>query len=152
MLRDYVMDPIGASNTWRWYGYDNSWVVLDGQLVQSVTGGGHWGGGMWISARDMARFGYLTLTREMGGRQILSDEWVRMATTPASTRHTASATSSSTPAGARCRAPRRRRSPFREREQLIYVDPENDLVVVARWINSTRSLDAMMKALLADAR
>ncbi len=61
VLRRDVMDPIGASNTWRWYGYDNSWVVLDGQLVQSVSGGAHWGGGMFISARDMARFGYLTL-------------------------------------------------------------------------------------------
>jgi hypothetical protein len=57
--------PIGASNTWRWFGYENSWVVLDGSLVQSVTGGGHWGGGMYINAYDMARFGYLTLR---GGR------------------------------------------------------------------------------------
>jgi CubicO group peptidase (beta-lactamase class C family) len=29
VLREYVMDPIGASPTWRWYGYDNSWVVMD---------------------------------------------------------------------------------------------------------------------------
>jgi CubicO group peptidase (beta-lactamase class C family) len=46
VLREHVMEPIGASGTWRWYGYDNSWVVLDGQLVQSVSGGAHWGGGM----------------------------------------------------------------------------------------------------------
>ncbi len=26
VLRELVMDPIGASNTWRWHGYDNSWV------------------------------------------------------------------------------------------------------------------------------
>jgi uncharacterized protein (DUF58 family) len=30
ILRDKIMEPIGASNTWRWYGYDNSWIVLDG--------------------------------------------------------------------------------------------------------------------------
>ena len=30
VLKELVMDPIGASNSWRWYGYDNSWVVLDG--------------------------------------------------------------------------------------------------------------------------
>jgi len=41
------MDPIGASNTWRWFGYENSWIVLDGSPVQSVSGGGHWGGGMF---------------------------------------------------------------------------------------------------------
>ena len=45
VLRDMVMNPIGASNTWRWHGYENSWVVIDGLNVQSVSGGGHWGGG-----------------------------------------------------------------------------------------------------------
>ena len=55
------MEPIGASSTWRWYGYENSWVEIDGQKVQSVSGGGHWGGGMFINAYDMARFGYLFL-------------------------------------------------------------------------------------------
>ena len=60
------MDPINASQTWRWFGYENSWVVMDGAAVQSVSGGGHWGGGMFISARDQARFGYLTLRRGNG--------------------------------------------------------------------------------------
>ena len=45
VLKSYIMDPIGASSTWRWYGYRNSWIVLDGIAVQSVSGGGHWGGG-----------------------------------------------------------------------------------------------------------
>jgi CubicO group peptidase (beta-lactamase class C family) len=31
---------------------------------------------------------------------------------------------------------------------IIYVDPVNDLVVVARWINSVRSMDAVVKQLL----
>ena len=30
--REHVMDPIGASTTWGWYGYDNSWITLDGRL------------------------------------------------------------------------------------------------------------------------
>jgi len=58
VLKEAIMDPIGASSTWRWFGYENSWIVLDGNAVQSVTGGGHWGGGMFINAYDMARFGY----------------------------------------------------------------------------------------------
>src|SRR5690606_11524235 len=83
VLKEYVMDPIGASNTWRWHGYDNSWVLIDGLAMQSVGGGAHWGGGMWISARDQARFGLLTLRRgRWKDRQILSEEWIRMATTP----------------------------------------------------------------------
>jgi Beta-lactamase len=31
VLKEKIMDPIGASNTWRWFGYDNAWVVIDGQ-------------------------------------------------------------------------------------------------------------------------
>ncbi|MDX1494745.1 MAG: serine hydrolase, partial [Longimicrobiales bacterium] len=63
VLREHVMDPIGATNTWRWYGYDNSWITLDGYQVQVVSGGGHWGGGMHINAFDQARFGLFTLHR-----------------------------------------------------------------------------------------
>jgi CubicO group peptidase (beta-lactamase class C family) len=83
VLRELVMDPIGASPTWRWMGYDNSWVILDGQRIQSMSGGGHWGGGMFISAMDQARFGLLTLRNgKWGDRQILSEAWIRMARTP----------------------------------------------------------------------
>ena len=62
VLAEYVMDPIGATNTWRWMGYHNSWIILNGQQVQVPSGGGHWGGGMFINAYDQARFGLLTLT------------------------------------------------------------------------------------------
>jgi hypothetical protein len=40
VLRDEMMEPIEASNTWRWHGYENSWIDLDGRKVQSTTGGG----------------------------------------------------------------------------------------------------------------
>lgn len=45
------MDPIGASTSWRCYGYDNSWVVIDGAAVESVSGGGLWGGAVERAAR-----------------------------------------------------------------------------------------------------
>lgn len=83
ILKEKIMDPIGASNTWRWYGYDNSWVTIDGLRMQSVSGGGHWGGGMQISSRDHARFGYLLLRRgKWKEKQIVSEKWIDMATTP----------------------------------------------------------------------
>src|SRR5204863_2040191 len=83
VLKEIIMDPIGASNTWRWFGYDNSWVVLDGELVQSVSGGGHWGGGMFINAYDMARFGYLFLHNgKWKDRSIVSERWIEMARKP----------------------------------------------------------------------
>jgi CubicO group peptidase (beta-lactamase class C family) len=132
VLKELVMDPIGASSTWRWLGYDNSWVVMDGKLVQSVAGGAHWGGGMWISARDMARFGYLTLRRgKWGDKQILSDEWVTMALTPTSVGGGYGF------ANWTVRGPQP--SPFYHAgngPNIIYVDPVNDLVIVTRWISN----------------
>ena len=48
-----------------------------------MTGGGHWGGGMFISARDMARFGYLFLRNgKWNDRQIVSQKWIEMARSP----------------------------------------------------------------------
>ena len=38
-------------------------VEIDKQKVVSVSGGGHWGGGMVISSRDLARFGLLFLRK-----------------------------------------------------------------------------------------
>ena len=83
VLREKIMGPIKASSTWRWYGYDNSWVLLDGIKMQSVSGGGHWGGGMFISTRDQARFGLLFLRRgRWEGRQLLSEKWIDMVRVP----------------------------------------------------------------------
>src|SRR5580704_6590128 len=63
VLKEKVMDPIGASSTWRWYGYDNAFVNVDGLMMQSVSGGGHFGGGLFISALDHARYGLLFLRK-----------------------------------------------------------------------------------------
>ncbi|WP_435063691.1 serine hydrolase domain-containing protein [Halobaculum sp. EA56] len=83
VFRDEVMDPVGASDTWQWHGYDNSDVTVAGERITSVSGGGHWGGGLWIDSRDLARFGHLHLNRgRWRDRRILSSEWVDAATTP----------------------------------------------------------------------
>jgi len=83
VLKASIMDPIGASDSWHWEGYENSWVTIDGRRMQSVTGGGHWGGGMFISAWDMARFGYLFLNHgRWGDRQLVSRRWIDLARTP----------------------------------------------------------------------
>ena len=59
VFQEQVMDVIGASNTWKWVPYHNSYVELNGKQAPSVSGGTRWGGGMWINSWDMARFGYL---------------------------------------------------------------------------------------------
>jgi CubicO group peptidase (beta-lactamase class C family) len=152
VLREYVMDPIGASNRWRWYGYDTSWIILDGQLVQSVSGGGHWGGGMWISAMDMARFGYLTLKKgKWGERQLLSEDWIRMSTTPGVNQNYGfmnfylNTGRRSMPS-----APEQAFWHLGAGSNIVYVDPVNDLVVVARWIRNTRALDGMVAQLISN--
>jgi len=145
------MAPIGASPTWRWHGYQTSWVLMDGQAVQSVSGGTHWGGGMWLTAFDQARFGLLTLRRgRWGDAQIVPDAWFDTARTP-------------TPAepgvgmmnyflnDARERLPSAPPTAFVHLGagvNMIYVDPEHDLVVVARWIEN-RALDGLVQRVLA---
>jgi CubicO group peptidase (beta-lactamase class C family) len=154
VLKQHVMDPIGASATWRWYGYDNSWVVLDGRLVQSVSGGAHWGGGMFISARDMARFGLLTARRgRWGDRQVLSEEWIRNATTPG-VNDTYGYMNFFLNTGRRQlpSAPEQAFYHLGAGSNVVYVDPVNDIVIVARWINNLRSVDAMIQRVMTGMR
>jgi CubicO group peptidase (beta-lactamase class C family) len=151
VLKENIMDPIGASNTWRWFGYENSWVVLDGTVMQSVTGGGHWGGGMYINAYDMARFGYLTLRRgNWKDRQLLSEKWIGQARTPTKPEpiygymnwflNTDRKRWPSAPATAFAHVG--------NGTNMVYVDPEHDLVAVVRWIDG-EAIDGFLKRLLA---
>ena len=83
VLKTYIMDPIGASITWRWYGYKNAWTTIDGIQMKSVTGGGHSGGGLFISAEDMARFGLLFSNRgKWKDQQLISEDWIKRAIAP----------------------------------------------------------------------
>jgi len=82
VFRDEVMDPIGASNAWKWVPYHNSYATIDGKKMASVSGGTRWGGGVWINSWDMARFGYLWLRGgKWGTRQVLPPTFVKAATT-----------------------------------------------------------------------
>ena len=86
VLKKTIMDPIGASDSWRWYGYENSWVNIDGLMIQSVSGGGHSGGGIFINSEDHARFGLLYLNKgKWNGKRIISEEWIKKSITPSKT-------------------------------------------------------------------
>ena len=83
VLKEKIMDPIGASTTWRWCGYDHAWVNIDGLQMKSVTGGGHSGGGIFIHTLDHARFGLLFMNNgNWNGEQLLSENWIELATEP----------------------------------------------------------------------
>jgi len=141
VLKENLMDEIGASNTWRWYGYENSFVIVDGQIVQSVSGGGHWGGGMFINAYDMARFGLLTLRNgKWGNRQLLSAEFIRQAKTPTSVQPTYGFMNwfLNTDKKYYASAPTTAFVHIGNGTNMIYVDPDNDLVIVARWIEGNK--------------
>jgi CubicO group peptidase (beta-lactamase class C family) len=135
VLKESIMDPIGASTTWRWNGYDHSYVNLDGIMMQSVSGGGHHGGGMFISAQDMARLGLLYLRNgNWKGRQLISKNWIAEARKPSAPNtnygymwwlNTDQKWKGVSPkvyyaAG--------------YGGNYIVVDEENDLVIVTRWI------------------
>ena len=150
VLKENVMDKIGASPTWRWYGYETSWVVIDGELIHSVSGGGHWGGGMFISARDQARFGYLTLRNgNWNGEQILSEEWINMARTPTEANNGYGFMNyflNGDKEGLQS-APESAFWHLGAGTNMVYVDQENDLVIVARWINR-EAMDGIVKRVL----
>jgi len=152
VLRDEVMEPIGASNTWRWHGYENSWVELDGQRIQSVSGGGHYGGGMFIHARDMARFGYLFLRNgAWKDRQIVSPAWIAMARTggPANAEYGFMNWFLNPGRKALPAAPETSVTFRGNGQNIVYIDWDNDLVVVTRWIRGGPALNDFLGKVLA---
>src|SRR4051812_26762031 len=150
VLREEIMDPIGASSTWRWYGYENSWVEVDGKKVQSVSGGGHWGGGMFIDSYDMARFGYLFLRNgKWKDRSIVSEKWIQMARTPGvNTEYGFANWYLNTARKPLPNAPESAVYFVGNGNNIIYIDWDNDIVAVVRWINTTRSLNEVVGKLI----
>lgn len=150
ILKDYILDPIGASNTWRWTGYKNSWITLDGSIVQSVSGGGHFGGGVFMNTYDLARFGLLTLHEgNWNGRQLISRNWIRQSLTPTVAKDDYGYMNWFLNTGKKMlpAAPETAFTHVGNGANLIYVDREHDLVVVCRWIN-TRALNGVVASIL----
>lgn len=138
VFRDEVMNVIGASNTWQWIPYKNSYAEIDGRKMPSVSGGTRWGGGVWINAWDMARFGYLWLRGgKWGDKQIVPPAYARAAVTRANRAANAPDygflwwlnTLGKNGAGLPVTS-------FEARgagSNTIYIDPDHDLVIVSRW-------------------
>jgi CubicO group peptidase (beta-lactamase class C family) len=83
VLKREIMDPIGASDSWQWHGYETSWVDVNGRQIQSVSGGAHWGGGLWINSIDHALVGQLYLNQgSWHGKQLLPATWIKESLTP----------------------------------------------------------------------
>ncbi len=113
-------------------------------MMQSVTGGGHHGGGLFINALDMARFGLLFLRNgKWNGKQLLSEKWIREAHQPSTP---------NTEYGYMWWINSNQGWPAVSKEtyyaagfggNYIVVDNSNDLVVVTRWMDDKKMGDFM---------
>lgn len=135
VLKLEIMDKIGASNTWRWHGYHNSWVELDGQKMQSVSGGGHFGGGLFINTEDHARFGLLFLRKGIiGNDSLLPETWIKEMRVPSEHRKDYGYLWWLNSQQRVKKAPQRAYWAAGFGGNYIFIDDQNDLVVVLRWI------------------
>jgi len=149
VIKEKIMDPIGATSKWRWYGYENSWVNIDGVKMQSVSGGGHSGGGFFINTLDHARLGLLFLRNgKWKDQQLISENWVKMIQKP----------SDANPRYGYMwwlnNGPRKWEgvpgsiyyaSGFGG--NYIVVDEEHDLLIVTRWFDSPKLGEFVLKVL-----
>ena len=137
VFAERIMRLIGASNEWSWHGYRTSMVEIDGRMIESVSGGSHWGGGVAVHAEDQVRVGLLMLHRGIwDGRRVLPESWIeeslrRCALNPnygllwwlntGRARYPAATEASFFASGAG--------------GNITWVDPANDLVAVVRWMD-----------------
>jgi len=149
VFRDEVMNPIGASTTWKWVPYANAYVHIDGKRMPSVSGGTRWGGGVWINSQDLARFGLLWLR---GGRwrdrQIVSPSYVKMATAPSA--HGPDYGFLwwlNTKQGQWTGSPKDAYWALGSGGNYVYIDPTHDLLVVWRW--SAQSSEGLRRVVAA---
>ncbi|MEK9781345.1 MAG: serine hydrolase, partial [Flavobacteriales bacterium] len=152
VLKEHIMDPIGASSTWRWFGYENSWVNVDGQWMQSVSGGGHSGGGVFISTEDHARFGLLFLAQgKWKEQQLFPKNWVDKVVQPAAANpNYGMMWWLNNPKGSNYIPEISDKMYYAAGfgGNFIFVFPEEDMVVVTRWLEP-RQRAAFLKKLAA---
>ncbi len=148
VLKEQLMDKIGASTTWRWHGYENAWTEIDGIQMKSVTGGGHSGAGIFICTEDMARFGLLFLNKgKWQDQQIISERWIQKAIRPSTPNENY---------GYMWWLNKKGNRHWDGLSEDIYyaagfggnfivIDEENDLVVVTRWLEPNKIGEFMTK-------
>jgi CubicO group peptidase (beta-lactamase class C family) len=134
VLKTEIMDPIGASDTWQWLGYDNADVQVEGKTMRSVPGGTRWGAGLWMNSRDHARYGLLMARRgKWNGRQLVSESWIRQATTRGGPANDYGFLWWLNTKGGYAGLPTSSYQAQGNGSNTIFVDPEHDLVIVWRW-------------------
>jgi CubicO group peptidase (beta-lactamase class C family) len=151
VLRDEIMDPIGATRSWRWVGYENSWIDLDGARVQSVSGGSHWGGGVSISAMDQAKIGLMLMQQGIfEGRAVLSPQWIARMQQPCDVAPFYGYLVWLNGSGQLfAAAPRSSWFAIGAGSSLTWIDAEQQLVCVLRWIDSAKANECIARIMAA---
>jgi CubicO group peptidase (beta-lactamase class C family) len=152
VLKERVMDPIGASADWEWHAYRNAFLQIDGKSVPSVPGGGHWGGGMMIGSRDHARMGLLVANDgEWGGRQIVPRHWVQAMLTPSTALDQYGLMWWLNAGGSKRYPSATKASVFGQGAgaSVVWIEPDLDLVAVVRWIAADAADDFLAQVLAA---
>ena len=153
-----VLRPMGGGKDFRWEGYDDAWVELGPRLrggdtirSQSVPGGTHWGGGVSISARDQARVGQLLLDGGAhAGRQLIPREWVdRMREPCGAARFYGWLTWLNVDGRVYADATRASAFMFGAGGHMTWIDPDNALVVVTRWLDSAHNAGFVRRVMQA---
>jgi len=136
-----VLRPLGGGNDFRWEGYDDAWVEIDGRRMQSVPGGTHWGAGVSIGARDQARVGQMLLDGgQHAGQQLIPAEWVSRMQQPCAIAPFYGWLTWLNRDG-RLFPDASRASWFMVGAggNYVWIDPERHLVAVVRWIDSAHA-------------
>jgi CubicO group peptidase (beta-lactamase class C family) len=134
-LRERVLEPLGAAADFSWRGLHGMHTTLaDGRRVPVSTGGSHWGGGLWCSAHTLAHFGRLHLDGGISrGRRLLSERWCELMLAPAALRPAYGLMWWRNHDGFFPGWGPRGFAAHGTGEQLVFCDPERDLVAVVRW-------------------
>ena len=156
VLREAIMDPIGASDTWEWHAYSNAYFDIDGESMPSVPGGSHWGGGIFISSTDHARVGLLMARGgRWNGQQLLPESWIKSSLIPCPMNPEYGYLWWLNTAGAHYdRAPASSFFAIGAGQSTIWIDPGVDVVMVARWTDAAKVnalIGGMMDALVTPA-
>jgi CubicO group peptidase (beta-lactamase class C family) len=136
ILREEIIAPLGGSSSWSWHGYPQASVTVDGVELPVVSGGAHWGGGLWMSAADLALMGDLYLRDgRCGDRQLLSADWIERSWQPCAVKseygylwwlNDSGQAAPGAPTTGRCARGNGGR-------HLLWVDPASDLVIASHW-------------------
>lgn len=149
-----VLQPVGGGRDFRWEGYEDAWVEIDGARMQSVPGGTHWGGGVSISARDQARIGQLLLDGGVHeGRQVVPREWVQRMRTPCAVASFYGFLTWLNADGSQSAdASRASFFMYGAGGHTVWIDPDKQAVVVSRWLDGAHSAGFVSRMAQALAR